>query len=195
MELQQSLKELKKELKAKAKAIKASGCPGYINLSSSSIEELEAYISKWQNWSSSVEDDSVEEIKKVEADFTAISQAKTLSELGATIAKLAGTGEWENWEMNLWTKNGECQIYMKDCSYTNPKDRGYYLIKADGKVSTFISQGNFPSLPPLPSVENDLIDRPATPEERAMSSLNAQFGASGWDQRDLDDELEREEYQ
>lgn len=87
--------QIKTELKAKAKAIKAKGCPGYINLSIASSEQLQAYISQWNNWSPEPEPEP--EIKVViPSDFTAIKNAKTLSELGKAIANLAGTGEWKD---------------------------------------------------------------------------------------------------
>lgn len=190
--------QLKKELKVKVKAIKAKGCPGYINLSIASIEQLQAYILQWKDYnpeSETEEESKPEEV--IPADFTAINNAKTLSELGKAIANLAGTGEWNDWEMRLWTKNGECRIYMKDCSYTNPKDRGYYLINENGTVQV-LSQPNcrFPNLPTLPTVENDLTSsHKLSPEQRAINKLNSQFGIDGWDQRDLDDELERDEHQ
>lgn len=188
--------QLKKELKAKAKEIKAKGCPGYINLSIASVEELQNYISKWENWSP---EEPVEEIDLetpvTAADFTAINNAKTLSELGRAIAALAGTGDWKDWEMSLWTKNGECRVYMKDCSYMNPKDRGYYLIKENGGIEIF-SPHKLPTLPPLPAVTNDLTaSSNLSAEDKAIRKLNLQFGVNGWGQRDLEDELEREEYQ
>lgn len=188
--------QLKKQLKAKAKVIKEKGCPDYINLTIAGVERLQEYLNKNENWTPRPEI-QIEEKKVIPpADFFAIKGAKKLSELGAAVAALQGTGNWADWEMSLWSKNGECRIYMRDCSYTNPKERGYYLIKENGNVVTFVSQGSFPSLPPLPTVENDLVPSPKlSSTAKAMANLNAQFGKNGWTQADLDDELEREEYQ
>jgi hypothetical protein len=190
--------QIKKELKAKAKEIKSRGCPGYINLTTAPIEKLQEYILRWENWTPESEielEPEPEEIKP--ANFAPIAAAQTLTELGKSLTNLAGTGDWKDWQMSLWTKNGECRVYMKDCSYRNPKDRGYYLIKEDGEVEIFSHPNcKFPDLPSLPAVANDLTANPKiSSEEKAIRNLNAQFGADDWDQRDLEDELEREEYQ
>jgi hypothetical protein len=191
--------QLKKELKAKAKILKESGCPGYIHLGCASVEELQNYLEKYKDWNPEPETIPSPETEPatIEPDLEKVSNAKTLSQLGEAIACLEGKGDWKDWGMSLWTKNGECRVYMTDVSYRNPKKRGFYLIKEDGSAEELsIPNCRFPNLPPLPVVENDLVATPKlSPEGRAIRSLDAQFGKDGWNQFDYEDELEREEYQ
>lgn len=187
----------KKELRKQIKALREQGYTAYISLSIATIEQMEAYLEEAKDWTPPEPYEEEEEILETPpADFSRINQATKLSELGSAIAGLAGTGDWADWEMKLWTKNGECRIYMKDCSYANPKERGYMQIRPDGSATHYCSRGKFPTLPPLPQVENDLQPAAAqTPEQRAIANLNHQFGAGNWSQTDFDDEIERFEYQ
>ena len=134
-------------------------------------------------------------IQSSDQAISQIAKSKTLSELGLTICQLSGTGNWADWKLKYWAKNGECRIYLTDTSYTNPKERGYLIVGIDGTYQALLSQGSFPELPPLPVVELDFKPIDNSPEARAIRSLNSQHGENGWDQRDFDDEIEREEYQ
>lgn len=194
--------EKKKELKKRINAIRESGCPYHINLTISSIEEMEAWLEKASGWkpvfSEPEESKAESESESIEPILAKIRQSKTLKELGEAIASLSGKGVYKNWELKYWDKNGECRIYLTDISYANPKDRGYYKIHPDGRKERF-SRGNdnFPGLPTgLPATTNNIQAAPKlSATGRAIASLNRQFGVNGWNQFDLEDELEREEYQ
>jgi hypothetical protein len=144
------------------------------------------------------EETTPEPIKKIESAsiyIEAIQQSKTLSELGIAITQLSCKGNWADWKLKYWAKNGECRIYLTDISYTNPKERGYLIVKNDGTYQSLLTQGSFPELPKLPTVKFDLTATDNSPEARAIRSLDSQYGEDGWNQFDYEDELEREEYQ
>lgn len=194
----------KKELKARIKFmrqeyLKKGLIAPYVSLVNASEAELEAWIERASKELTEPEEPEPEpEPETQEADLGALMEAKTLSELGRIIEALGGKAPWHNWRFSLWTKNGQCRVYFSDHSYRNPKDRGYWLIGADGIVQSFFHKGNFekpPSLPPLPATTNDLVAKSLDPHQRAVASLDRQFGQGGWDKLDLEDELEREEYQ
>ena len=172
----------------------------HINLRGASIEQMQEWIEIAEKWSPEPEEVEVEDepeiIESADEVLALIANAKTLKELGNAIADLEGKGVWSKWRLKYWDKNGECRIYLTDASYVNAKERGYIRVNCDGSTTRFW-KGNdgFPSLPTLPIVENDLVAKDITPESRAIRNLNKQFGEGGWTQADLDDELERDEYQ
>jgi hypothetical protein len=170
------------------------------------FEELDR-IRKWLTKADLWEDDQIEKssqqteerqnLKAQNLGLDRIGKAKTLSELGEAIVALSGIGKWKNWEFSLWTKNGECRIYTKDIGYTNPKQRGFIVIDYEGNWKNYLTPNSAKlELPPLPKVTDDLKkqERPDT-HSRAIANLNRDYGANGWNQLDLEDELEREEYQ
>ena len=132
----------------------------------------------------------------VDTAIAAISKSATLAELGEAIASLGGRGQWKDWELKHWSKNGECRIYVTDRSYANAKQRGYLQILPSGKIEQFW-KGNidFPPLPPLPiTIDNPPVEK-LDAHQRAFRNLSGEYGVNGWNQLDLEDELEREEYQ
>jgi hypothetical protein len=168
-------------------------------LAIASVDEMKEYLRQAADWSPDEPKPEVEALPEVPLDLTPIlekiANAKTLRELGERICELSGKGDWKDWKLSYWDKNGECRIYVRDLSYTNPKDRGYVQILADGsKIRCFRGRDDFPPLPILPAVENNLTGTPFDPTSRAIANLNAQFGEGVWTQADLEDELEREEY-
>jgi hypothetical protein len=195
-----SQSDRKKELKGQIKKLRDAGYSEYISLSIASTEEMEEYVRAAASWSPDESEPEPEETPQPIPDPTSVLQkiaaAKTLRELGQSIAELSGLGAWKDWKLSYWDKNGECRIYVQDLSYTNPKNRGYVQILADGsKIRYFEGRDDFPKLPILPIVENNIEKAPALePHMRAIASLNRQFGEGGWTQADLDDELEREKY-
>lgn len=190
----------KKELKAEVKKLRAEieakgGISPYISLSIAN----EATLLEWIDSAKEILSRPADEEDEPEAPApqkAQIGNPSTLSQLGIALEGLSKSADYQDWEFKMWTKNGTLRIYAKDISYTNPKDRGYYLINKDGTYKVFesYSQYRLPALPPLPHVENDLVKLSIDPYDRAVANLNRQFGTGGWCQADLDDELERDEY-
>jgi hypothetical protein len=175
----QEEKELKKQLKALCKELKEKGAPGYISLSIASLDQLKEYYESNKNWSPRAEPEPEPEIKEIRSAqpiLDKIPQQTHLSKLGKVLSELSGLGEWKHWEIKLWTKNGQCRLYLTDISYRNPKDRGYALVSSEGKVSYHFNLPNitFPDFPPLPTTVDDLAIFPArTSTEIAERILKA----------------------
>lgn len=123
-----------------------------------------------------------------------LGKANTLSEALDIFKRFEGLGQFKDYYLKPWTKNGQARIYISRKS----KEKGFFLINPDGKIITNNCLDCFDLTNiKLKSLTNDIKAKTkiTDPYELAEKNLNARYGKGGWDQFDYEDELEREEYQ
>jgi hypothetical protein len=195
-------RELKMLIKAKRLEIEAlGGISPYVSLQLADEEEMSAWLIEAENvlakYKQRIEDDDVEgDSVECEDDLSQINKAKTLKQLLDAIKDLSQKGSYKDWEFTPWTKNGQCRIYAKDISYSNPKTRGYFLVNNSGKVEKIEESRNNP-LPDLPTFprkfyHNDIIseDGGGNIETKVSRYLKSQFPDGNWTGQDYDDACE-----
>lgn len=190
------------------KLAEASTIPPYINLQSASEEKMLDWLSEANTQLQQAlqfNDEMIELEQKAtilvrDIDFTEFNSAKTLSQLGKAIVRLSGKGDYVDWQFTFWHKNGQARIYAKDVSYSNPKERGYFLLKTSGEIIKSEISRNKP-LPDLPTTPRDFYHNDITADteadnsklsidERVRRYLAREFPDNNYTGQDYDDAYE-----
>lgn len=221
----------KKELKQQIKAAREAGFQKYISLTIASEDDMRQYLAEYEVWLSKagereqIEAQVEEARQQIALEKTQQQEQERQSVIAAVEKKLSASlplsvvGEQvcaylntlADYSASTWSKNGEMRIYLKDISYTNPKDAGYVRVSPDGEIKTnfirSVSEELHSAIAKLKSLikisQNDLT---ATPRRRSpdeikaaitagenvdyeeiAGALDAIYGKGKWDDRDRED--------
>lgn len=221
----------KKELKELAKEAKDSGFPEYIHLGIANETTLVQYLNKYYSWidkSSEREQQQKlwenqqqqrKQVEQLQYNQNKLQQIESIKKKLENETLLSSSGDLiknlielsSDYRASVWSKNGEMRIYLKDTSYTNPKDAGFILVSLEKGITTYFSRSisidlekTIQEAKALLNVSiNDLVAhvKYRNPDqvkaaiaqgenvsgEEIINSLDVLYGVGGWDSRDRED--------